>query len=468
MLAFKNLSGDPAREFFSDGLSEAVTDVLGRVPGLKVVGSASAFSFKGKSVPIPEIARQLGVSHVVEGTVLQEGQTVRITAKLIKADGFQVWVSDKLDRELKNIFALHDEVAGLIAKNLSLQLGANSPVAMVTVNPQVFELFVRGREAWKLRTLADYDRAEDLLNRALALEPNFARAHAAVADVWFTRAQDLGAIGGFGQRNSPEHRRIVGKINQALALDPDSAEAHASLGGVAWVTWQSAEGERELRRAIALNPNYATAHQWLGRLLLNDGRMDEALAELKLAAEIDPLAPRILDNYGMGLGLAGRSREAIAVYDRALALQPNSVQSLRSKAQLLAASGRLTEAVAVVQTIPLEPANPGGRVGRVRVFAQAGMKAEAEALLPGFDPKNDVDLIDCLLALGRNEEAVTRLVPAKLFANSVAQFLFDSFYDSIRNDPRLVKLRAEVGLNEAHDRAQAWRKAHPPEKAVAK
>ena len=104
VLAFKNLSGDPAREFFSDGLSEAVTDVLGRVPGLQVVGSASAFSFKGKSASIPEIARQLGVTHLVDGTVVQEGQTVRITAKLITADGFQVWVSDKLDRELKNIF----------------------------------------------------------------------------------------------------------------------------------------------------------------------------------------------------------------------------------------------------------------------------------------------------------------------------------------------------------------------------
>lgn len=104
MLAFKNLSGDPAREFFSDGLSEAVTDVLGRVPGLQVVGSASAFSFKGKSASIPEIARQLGVTHLVAGPVVQEGQTVRITAKLITADGFQVWVSDKLDRELKNIF----------------------------------------------------------------------------------------------------------------------------------------------------------------------------------------------------------------------------------------------------------------------------------------------------------------------------------------------------------------------------
>jgi tetratricopeptide (TPR) repeat protein len=170
----------------------------------------------------------------------------------------------------------------------------------------------------------------------------------------------------------------------------------------------------------------------------------------------------------MGLTLAGRYREAMAVYDRALALQPNSVQSLRSRAVLLAAGGRLTEALAVAQTIPLEPANPGGRVARVRVFAQAGMKAEAEALLPGFGPNNNVDLIECWLALGRDEEAVTRLDPTKLFANSVAQFIFDPFYDAIRNDPRVVKLMADLGLTEAHARAQAWRKAHPPEKTVAK
>ncbi len=126
VLAFKNLSGDPAREFFSDGLSEAVTDVLGRMPGLKVVGSASAFFFKGKPTSIPEIARQLGVTHLVEGTVVQDGQTVRITAKLIQADGFQVGVTEKADHQLKNIFALHDEVAGLIAKNLSLMGRPNS------------------------------------------------------------------------------------------------------------------------------------------------------------------------------------------------------------------------------------------------------------------------------------------------------------------------------------------------------
>jgi TolB-like protein/tetratricopeptide (TPR) repeat protein len=189
VLAFKNLSGDPAREFFSDGLSEAVTDVLGRVPGLKVVGSASAFSFKGKSVSIPEIARQLGVTHLVEGTVLQEGQTVRITAKLIKADGFQVWVSDKLERELKNIFALHDEVAALIANELSLKLSASSVAATAAIKPEAFELYMRARDAWRNRSAVSLSRAEELLREALALEPGFARAHAALADVWLVQAQ---------------------------------------------------------------------------------------------------------------------------------------------------------------------------------------------------------------------------------------------------------------------------------------
>ncbi len=465
VLAFKNLSGDPAREFFSDGLSEAVTDVLGRVPGLKVVGSASAFSFKGKSVSIPEIARQLGVTHLVDGTVIQDGPTVRITAKLIQADGFQVWVSDKLDRELKNIFALHDEVAGLIAKNLSLKLGATSAASKAAVNPESFELYLQARQAWNLRTPAGLDLAENLLTRALDLEPKFARAHAALADVWAQRLfRQRDAIGTDAQPNPAESSRIREKIAQALALDPDSAEAHASLGMVLCRDGQNGGAESSLRRAVALNPSYASAQQWLGQVLVNQAQMDEALRHKKIATELAPLSPIMWAAYGFGLVHAGQTTAGLAACDSALALQPDFEAALRVKCNALVELGRFGDAIAVGKRLPSASALNADT--RLFVFARAGMKAAADELLRELNAKGSIsrERPRSLLALGRSEEVFTQLTKTGFNLYRAADYLWDPSFDTVRNDPRWAKLIADAGLTEAHARAQAWRKAHPPEK----
>ncbi len=469
VLAFKNLSGDPAREFFSDGLSEAVSDVLGRVPGLKVVGSASAFSFKGKSVPIPEIARQLGVTHVVEGTVLQDGTAVRITAKLIQADGFQVWVSDKLDRELKNIFALHDEVAGLIAQNLSLKLGVDARRPRQEIDLEAYQLYLQARQAWSLRNSEGLTRAEELLERSLKFEPDYAQAHVALADVWSARSGQAGVLGTFDQRQSSEKARILAKIDHALRLDPDSAEARASLGSLAWYDWDFVTAERELRRAVSLNPNYATAHQWLGRSLQGQGRMEEALAALRRAAEIDPLSPVGLANYCGRLVEAGRDAESLAVAERGLTLLPNGRALLMHKGHALANLGRRPEAAAVArQLAATDPTDPNNLFPAVFILACAGETAEATAMMATLPDRGRLPRTALLLALGRREDAIAALDPSAQNVNFIGLLLFDRRYDSIRGEPRFAKFLAELGLTEAHARAQAWRKAHPPESPSAK
>ena len=363
---------------------------------------------------------------------------------------------------MKRALAVQEEIAGLIAKELSLKLGVASAASTAAVNPQAVELYLQGRQAWNLRNPEGYARAEQLLNRALELAPDFARAHAALADVWNNRGQDAGTVGAFGQRNSPEQARIDAKVGQALALDPDSAEARASLGQALGSRWKFAEAEREYRRAIALNPNYASAHQWLGRLLVREGRMDEALAEIKLAAEIDPLSSRILDNYGSTLGRAGRHSEAIGVLERALVLQPNSAQALAEKAIALLRLGQIAEAVALARHLPPASLNTPG--DQLRIFGQAGLKAEAEALLAKSDPRSFFPKAHLLLALGRTEEAIAMLDATAVRANFVDDLLFEPLADPIRDDPRFVKFLAALGLTEAHARAQAWRAAHPAEK----
>jgi len=430
--------------------------VLGRVPGLRVAGSTSAFSFKGKPVTGPEIARQLGVAHLVEGTVRKEGNTVHITAKLINAaDGFSVWTSENFKRELKSALAAQEEIAGLIANALSLKLGVVSAGAQTTVKAEALELYWQARQAWNLRTTAGLAQAEALLNRALALEPKFARAHAALADVWIGRGQDLETIGRFNQRNSPEVVRIKEKIRHALELEPDAPEAHASLGCAEWLAWNLPAAERELRQAIALNPSYPSAHQWLGRVLDADGRIEEARLALKTAAELDPLSPRILDNYASVLLDSGVPQEALAVIERALAIQPAAQQARRRKAEVLLELNQRNEAIAIARALREEKATHHW----LEIYARAGLKAELQTALGELNSANVPPTV--YLVLERKEDAIAAF-RSRLSATGLGTFLWEAVYDSIRNDPRMVQAIEEMGLTAAHTRAQAWRAAHAP------
>ncbi|MDI1249902.1 MAG: tetratricopeptide repeat protein [Lacunisphaera sp.] len=462
VLAFTNLADDKANEYFSDGISEELLNVLAKVPGLKVSARTSAFYFKGKEVPIPEIAKQLGVAYVVEGSVRKAGEKVRITAQLIKAsDGFHVW-SDTFTRDLKDVFAVQDEIAGLIAQNLRLTMGASAPGAKIVVNPEAFELYVEARQAWNLRTLEGFDRAEGLLIRALALEPGFARAHAALSDVWGTRGSVLGETGQFGQRESPLMRRIIATAERAVALDPNSAEARASLGNAYTNSWRLTEAARTLRHAVALNPNYATAHQFLGRTLLTQGYFEDAAAELARAAELDPLSHRIIDNYAIALAAMGRPIAALAATERALALMPDSVQAAIWRARCLAKLGRHEDAVSQARRVK-EDGGPQS-VYLVEVFAAAGLKSEAEEILAKLDRKFVGWRFVGLLELGRYEEALAAMDPAAMSPQS----FYQANLDPIRDEPRFKQLLATLGLTEADARMQAWRKAHPPEQPEAK
>jgi TolB-like protein/Tfp pilus assembly protein PilF len=459
VLAFANLSDDKANEYFSDGISEELINALGKVPGLKVPARTSSFYFKGKNVPVPEIAQQLGVAYVIEGSVQRVGDKVKIGARLTKAaDGFQVW-SDTFTRDAKDVFAVEEEIAGVIAKNLSLKLGASSAVVATPVKPEALEYYLQAKQAWSLRDkVFDGGKSvEDLLNRALAIEPNFARAHAMLAEVWVARASIVNdTLSRFDQRNSPEQGRVEAKARQAIALDPASPEAHTALALVRWVTWDIAGETRELETALALNPSYAIGHWRHGFALMDDGRMDEALAELKLATQLDPFSQDLMEAYGRVLHVAGRYMEAIAIYDRALALA-DSVVVREHKAYALAQLGRTEDAIALARGLPKD-------AWRVRTFAAAGLRAEAQALWR----KSPDRPAYYLLLFGRTEEALTALDVPAMRSPDLHDWLFEPWFDPIRNDPRFTKFIATLGLTEAHARAQAWRAAHPPEKMGAR
>jgi TolB-like protein/Tfp pilus assembly protein PilF len=460
VLPFADLSEARNSEYFSDGVSEELLNVLAKVPGLRVAARTSAFFFKGKNLPIPEIAAKLNVAYVVEGSVQRSGDRVKITAQLIKAsDGFHLW-SDTFTRNAKDVFAVQEEIAGLITQQLSLKLGVSSEAATAAVNPEAFELFVQARLAWNQRTAEAYARAEEMLGRALVLDPNFVRARTLRALVWTFQAVDRKELGLFGQRDGPAVARIQAEIDRALALDPNLAEAHTAQGYLYWLRWRTEDAVRELRLATTLNPNNATAFQFLGRRLLSEGRLDEAEVAMRRATELDPLSHRILDNYFIPLSYQSRYEEGLAVVERALALKPDSIQASVWKALALSHLGRHAEAVALLRKIPW--ANNGYHHFATTVFVRAGLPAEAEQLLAQV-PQDDYGNIKALglARLGRPQEALAALDPATTNIANAVELLYLQEYDPIRSDPRFVKFLATLGLTEAHARAQAWRAAHP-------
>ena len=460
VLAFDNLSDDKANDYFSDGISEELINGLGRVAGLAVKGRTSAFYFKGKQASSAEIAHRLGVTYLVRGSVRKAGDKVRIAAQLTRAvDDEVLWSSEPVTREMHDVLAVQEEIAGLIAKALSLKLGTASSAATVAINPEAYGLYLEGRQAWNLRNATADGRAEALFRRALQLDPNFAHAHAGLADLMLTRDADLLI------RDGRLRAEIRSEAECALALDPSLAEPHATLGALASLTWEFDDAEREFHRAIALNPSYPWAHLWRSQYLMTMGQVEDALRENRLALEADPLAPRIASAAAELALLAGRLTEAIAFADQSLALQPDGLQPKMWKAEALLLLGRSTEALTIARGVVA--ADPKRSSLFAYVLARAGGPQEL-ALAAAADELFIPNRTRARLAAGRVEEAFTALEAEATNEFALQFVLFHPAFDVMRSDARFAKLLARFRLTDADARAQAWRAAHPPEKPEGK
>jgi TolB-like protein/Flp pilus assembly protein TadD len=463
VLAFANLSEEKGNEFFSDSISEELLNVLAKVPGLKVSARTSAFHFKGKDTPIPEIAKQLGVAYVVEGSVRKSGDKVRITAQLIKAaDGFHVW-SDTFTRDLKDIFAVQDEIAGLIAQNLELKLGlaTRKPVA---INPDAYQLYIEARQAWGMRDKVHLDRAEELLKRVIALQPDFARAYAAMGNVMASRSDENDLEPG-SQRYRELNEQALNWADRALALDPDLAEAYGTKGNAYDRLGRATEARAAFRKSIELDPNYASGHQWYGRNLSEDGYLDEALGEIRRAVELDPLAPRILDNYATFLNTVGRREEALVQIERALAVQPGSLQAQAFKASILNDLGRSREAVDLTETLLRRPDHVEfSHLELAPVLISAGRRAEVESWLQADPPIRGFGRGILLCMLGRVEEAIPLLKPEASYQRDILLWTAGPYLPV--DSPEFLRRLTEWGMKDAFDRAEAWRAKNQPRAAA--
>jgi TolB-like protein len=323
VLPFVNMSADPDNEYFSDGIAEEILNVLARIPELKVAARTSAFAYKGTNVNITDIGRDLRVSHVLEGSVRKSGDEVRVTAQLIRADnGYHLW-SETYDRQLVNIFAIQDEIATSIADALKVTLDIDGGTAgnlTGTTNTDAYDAYLKGINQWHLRTGESLYNSIRLFEEAIALDPQFARAHAGLA-LTYAVIMDYTEM-------PPDQARARARqaAEAALAIDPGLVEAATAL----IYTVDDLEVQLQYaEQAIALNPSFATAHQWYATTLQLLGQLDAAREEYLLALDLDPRSRVINSNLAELYMLADDWEEAARVLERLLSWAPDYTYGMR-------------------------------------------------------------------------------------------------------------------------------------------
>ncbi len=399
VLPFVNMSADPEQEFFSDGLSEEILNLLAQMGDLKVIGRTSSFAFKGKNEDMRTIGKTLGVAYLLEGSVRKAGNDLRITAQLIKAeDGTHLW-SQSYDRKLENVFAIQSEIAGSIAEALKIKLLASQQGALAsqaTTSLPAYELFLKARGLIHGRTRSGMQAARGLLDEALKLDPNYAPVLAAQAQTLYM----LNNTGG-GYGDLPHEQAIAMAqplLERALALDPKLAEAHAVQGLIFIIQRDFARAEAAMARALLLNPNLADALHWQAGLLNNTGRLRESLAVRQRLDAIDPLNVANLLILNGVLRNSGKPSEARAVTARMLRAFPDNPQSFGAQAFDLIEAGQLAEAQV-----------PAARMLALKSNWAPQLNAGLYYRLGDFEKMLSLQVVPrsgALIALGRNDEAV--------------------------------------------------------------
>jgi TolB-like protein/DNA-binding winged helix-turn-helix (wHTH) protein/Tfp pilus assembly protein PilF len=347
VLPLENLSRDPEQEFFANGITEAITTDLGKVGTLRVISRTSAMAFRGTHKTVPEIARELNADAVVEGTVLLSGNRVRITVQLVQAATDRHLWAETYERELRDVLALQDEVAGSIANALRLKLGTGP--RRYTDNLEAYQLYLRGRYALDRRTPLGGSMLNALhfFEQATARDSNYALAYAGAADTLL--AIDFQSNGTITSRLEA-YERAKAAAEKALELDATLSEAYTALGGVREREYAWQDAERVFRRAIELDPNNADAHLKLGtELLFIQGRIEDGLAEIRRALALDPLSFITREYLAEALLTMGRYQEAADEARKATAVDPTQVTAYMAAGRTLSLQGKHAEAVAVLQ-----------------------------------------------------------------------------------------------------------------------
>src|SRR5437879_2157818 len=445
VLPLLNESVDTKDEYFSDGLSEELIAALAQIKDLKVIGRSSSFRFKERKEESKTIGEKLGVATLLEGTVRKQGERVRIVAELINAaDGIELWTRT-FDRELKDIFAVQEEIATAVASSLKvtlLGLDERSPATPATKNTEAHNAYLLGHYHFQRRNLEDYRKAVAHFDEAIGLDPDYALAYAERSEAWTL----IGDLSGQGKTAWPRAREDAEK---AVAIAPTLAEAHAALGWVRFFAeWKFAEGLSELKRAKELSPANPTANDTLARVVVYLGKLDEAEKQARQTVELDPLAYPAQNNLARVLFFEGKLDEADAIARKAAELHPAAASSRRFQVLVAVQRGDGETALREAQ---LEP-DPGYRrfelalAQHVRGDRGAADAALADLIANGRD-QLAYQIAQIYAVRGEKEKAFEWLqISFDTHDTGTLGLLIDPLLRDLRTDPRYKSLLAKLGL----------------------
>ncbi len=451
VLPFENLSEEKGNAYFAEGIQDEILTRLAKVADLKVISRTSTQHFKGTPENLPQIAKQLGVANILEGSVQKSGDQVRVNVQLVNAlTDAHLW-AEIYDRKLTDIFAVESDIAKRIADTLQAKLSGWEETAMSkkpTANPEAYELYLKGKFFWNKRTAADLRKSIEYFNQAIEKDPGYALAYAALAQSW----KLLPAFnGGAPQDCFPQAESAAKK---ALALDDTLSDAHAalaSLKGLNGFDYPAAITEYE--RTLQLNPNDATARQWFANdTLANIGQTEREVAEMKRAVELDPLSLIINSNLGWAYIHAGRLDDAVAQLRKTVEMDGSFYYARYGLALALELKGAIPEAITEYQkTVSVtDDSVPLGMLGRL--YAAAGRKDEAQQILQQLRQRREqrYTAAYCLalvyLGLGDRNEAVNWLEEGYRERDgfNIGPIRIDPLLASLHGDPRFEALAEKI------------------------
>src|SRR5258705_2218589 len=451
VLPFVDMSPAKDQEYFSDGMSEELLNLLSKIPYLKVISRTSSFYFKGKNEDVRKIGKDLGVANILEGSIRKSGNQIRITAQLIEvAKGTHLW-SETYDREMQDVFVIQDEISKMIVDILKITLTGKHAKQLprgFTKNTEAYEDYLKGRYHWNTRTDDGIKKAIGYFEDAIKRDSNYAAAYSGLADTYLT-LYDYGLMS-IDESTS----KAKDAAQRALKINPMLAEAHNSLAHITLHEWKWKSAEEGFQKAIELDPTYVLAHHWYALCLTAIGKSNEAVNEMKKARELDPLSTRVNADLGMAYLAAGKYDEAIGQEQKTMELNPKASGAFWIRGMAYQQKKMFGQAIKDFQNaLELSPGDPNYLAALGHVYASSGNTSAARNVLDTLFVENKKEPVSpfffALVYAGLNdkEKALEWLENAyKEKSGSVRYLKMEPRLQNLRNEPRYAALMKKIGL----------------------
>jgi adenylate cyclase len=451
VLPFVDMSPAKDQEYFSDGMSEELLNLLSKIPTLKVISRTSSFFFKGKNLDVRKIGENLGVGNILEGSIRKSGNTIRITAQLIEVrNGTHLW-SETYDREMKDVFALQDEISKMIVDILKIELTGKHASQLArgfTKNTEAYEDYLKGRYHWNMRTDDGIKKAIGYFEDAIKKDSNYAAAYAGLADTYLTLFDyDLMSI-------DESTSKAKDAAQRALKINPMLAEAHNSLAHINLHEWKWESAEKGFQKAIELDPAYVLAHHWYALCLTAIGKSNEAVNEMKKARELDPLSTRINADLGMAYLAARKFDEAIDQEKNTIELNPKASGAFWIRGMAYQQKKMFGEAIKDYRyALELSPEDQNYLAALGHVYASSGNTSAARNILDTLFALNKKEHVSpffiALVYAGLNDKEKGLEWLEKAYeekSGSVRYLKMEPRLQNLRNEPRYSALMKKIGL----------------------